>query len=92
MELLSDERNALPIVFAQRGKGLGGVLENGIPVFSRADRKARVALVIVLDVYMSPDVPLTCVIVLNTGIRLLVDLAVENKHGGKDEDGKDRQF
>ena len=34
MELFSDERNALRIVFAQRGKGLAGVLENGIPVFS----------------------------------------------------------
>ena len=60
MELLSDERNALRIVLAQRGKGLAGVLENGIPIFSRADRKARVALVIVLDVYIPPDVPLTC--------------------------------
>ena len=92
MELFSDERNALRIVLAQRGKGLAGVLENGIPVFSRADRKARVALVIVLDVYIPPDVPLTCDIVLHTGIRHFVDLAVENKHGGKDEDGKDRQF
>ena len=92
MELLSDERNALWIVFAQSGIRLVGVLENGIPVFSRADRKARVALVIVLDVYIPPDVPLTCDIVLHTGIRHFVDLAVENKHGGKDEDRKDHQF
>ena len=59
MELFSDERNALRIVFAQRGKSLAGILENGVPVFSRADRKALVALVIVLDVYIPPDVPLT---------------------------------
>ena len=50
MKLLSNERNAFRIVFAQRGKSLAGILENGVPVFSRADRKA---LVIVLDVYIS---------------------------------------
>lgn len=49
MKLLSNERNAFRIVFAQRGKSLAGILENGVPVFSRADRKALVALVIVLD-------------------------------------------
>ena len=92
MKLLSNERNAFRIVFAQRGKSLAGILENGVPVFSRADRKALVALVIVLDVYISLDVPLSGDIVLHTGIRHPVDLAIENKHGGKDEDGKDRHF